>query len=106
MNMGFVAAQYGHLEMVKWLCGEGGFAMDETVIGNAAWSGNLQLVQWLRGEGCPWNSMTCSHAVYRGHAEMLRWIRANGAPWRAGTRDQAAAKLGYTDNFGNSEGWM
>ena len=33
--------------------------------------------------------------------EMLRWARENGAPWYARTRDWAAAKLGYTDNFGN-----
>ena len=29
LNMAHRAAQYGHLELVQWLCGEGGFAMDE-----------------------------------------------------------------------------
>ena len=37
----------------------------------------------------------------QGHVEMLRWARENGAPWYAYTRNQAAAKLGYTDDFGN-----
>ena len=32
---------------------------------------------------------------------MLRWARENGCSWRDLTRDRAAAKLGYTDDFGN-----
>ena len=60
------AARYGRLELVKWLCGEGGFAMDEVVMSRAAGSGNLELVQFLRGEGYPWDfgrylrSISCS----------------------------------------------
>ena len=101
--MAWFAARYGHLELVKWLCGEGGFAMDEGVMREAAGSGNLELVQWIRGEGYPWDKWTCHWAVRRGHEEVLRWARANGCPWTADTRDLAAAKLGYTDDFGNLE---
>ena len=108
-HMAHVAAEYGHLQLVKWLCREGGFAMDEGVMNRAARSGNLELVQWLRGEGCPWSyvrssasrSGTCFEAVNRGHVEVLRWVRENGCPWHADDRDTAAAKLGYTDDFGN-----
>ena len=99
--MAEAAAFHGHLELVKWLCGEGGFAMDEKVMGYAAISGNLEILQWLRGEGCPWNSATCAMAVENGHVEVLRWARENGCKWDAYTRDLAAAKLGYTDDFGN-----
>ena len=95
------AAWYGHLELVKWLCGEGGFAMDEMVMEHAASGGNLELVQWLRGEGCPWDEDTCFWAVRQGHVEVLRWVRKNGCPWKAFTRNRAAAELGYTDDFGN-----
>ena len=102
-SMAWFAARYGHLELVKWLCGEGGFAMDEGVMREAAGSGNLELVQWIRGEGYPWDKWTCHWAVRRGHEEVLRWARANGCPWTADTRDLAAAKLGYTDDFGNLE---
>ena len=35
------------------------------------------------------------------HLETLRWARENGCPWDVETRDVAAAKLGYTDDFGN-----
>jgi len=52
-TMAHAAARYGQAELVKWLCGEGGFAMDKRVMGWAAWKGNLQVVKWLRAEGCP-----------------------------------------------------
>ena len=99
--MAWAAARYGHLEVVKWLCGEGGFAMDEAVMEYAAMSGDLELVQWLQGEGCPWDIDTCFWAVDFGRVEVLRWVRENGCPWDAGSRDKAAAELGYTDDFGN-----
>ena len=100
-TMAMVAAWYGRLELVKWLCGEGGFAMDGGVMANAAIRGNLELVKWLRGEGCPWNALTCHFAVDKGHVEVLRWARENGCLWDAEIRDRAAAELGYTDDFGN-----
>ena len=100
-NMAEAAAQRGHLELMQWLCGEGGFEMDEGVMAWALKGGNLELVQWLRGEGCPWDWKTCWYAVDYGHVEVLRWARENGCPWIAYTRDKAAAELGYTDDFGN-----
>ena len=53
------AAEHGHLELVRWLIQEQGFAMDRIVMEKAAWSGNLELVQWLRGKGCNWDWVTC-----------------------------------------------
>ena len=100
-TMAKIAARYGQAELVKWLCGEGGFEMDEEVMWQAAHGGNLELVRWLRGEGCPWDWITCYRAVQQGHEEVLRWARENGCPWAAYTRDQAGAELGYTDDFGN-----
>ena len=100
-TMAHHAAKYGHLELVKWLCGEGGFAMDEEVMSWAAGSGNLELIQWLRAEGCRWNFYTCFGAVQQGHVEVLRWARENGCPWGPYIRDKADVELGYTDDFGN-----
>ena len=102
-TMALAAARYGHAELVKWLCGEGGFAMDEYVMAMAAYGGNLRVVQWLRGKGCPWDFYTCYWAVHKGHVEVLRWARENGCPWDTSTRNQAA-QLGYTDNLGNLDG--
>ena len=100
-TMAMVAASYGHLELVRWLCGEGGFAMDVEVMNSAARSGNLELVQWLWGEGCPWDWRTCNWAVIKGHEEVLRWVRENGCPWEDWIRNMAARKLGYTDDLMN-----
>ena len=100
-DMACFAAQYGHMELVKWLCGAGGFAMDEVVMEDAAFNGNLELVQWLRGGGCPWHFQTCYLAFKYGHVGVLRWVRENGCPWDAATRDMAAERFGYTDDLGN-----
>ena len=104
--MAEIAAEYGHMELVRWLIQEQGFPMGDMgdrrkLMGMAARGGNLELVQWLRGAGCPWDRWTCSLAVYGGRVEVLRWVRENGAPWLAGTRDWAAVELGYTDDLGN-----
>ena len=104
-TMAAAAAQHGHRELVRWLCGEGGFAMDLNVMDSAAKSGNLELVRWLRGEGCKWDFLVCERAVEFGHVEVLRWLRENGCEWRAETRDKAAAELAYTDDFGNLYTW-
>ena len=99
--MAEAAAWLGDRELVQWLCGEGGFAMDVLVMCNAAGSGDLELIQWLRAEGCPWDYLTCFSAVDKGHVEVLRWARENGCPWDDLIRDQAAEELGYTDDLGN-----
>ena len=102
VRMAHEAAWYGRAELVKWLCGEGGFEMDKGVMRCAARSGNLELVQWLRNEGCPWSGHACLMAVEKGQVETLRWVRENGCPWNAWTRDRADWELhGYTDDFGN-----
>ena len=77
--------------------------MNEQVMTRAARSGNLRLVQWLSSEGCEWDGDgdVCWQAAKYGHVEVLRWARQNDCPWTAATRDHAAAKLGYTDDFGN-----
>ena len=105
-TMATAAAEYQHLELVKWLCGEeGGFAINEDLMKQAARRGNRELMQWLWGEGCPWHYMTCFDLVSQGDVELLRWARENGCPWEPETRDQAAEQLGYTDDLGNLGVW-
>ena len=90
VTMAMAAAQYGHMELVRWLIQEQGFAMDRNVMGMAARSGNLELVRWLRGEGCDWNTRTCRCAAAAGRLAVLQWLRANGCPWDADTCNAAA----------------
>merc|ERR1719198_31379 len=105
-NMATVAAQHGRTELVKWLCGEQGFAIDPSMMNFSAEMGNLELVRWLRDAGCPWRWTTCRDAVYCSQPEVLRWARENGCPWTAFTRDIAARNFGYTDDFGNLVDWQ
>ena len=95
-----MAALSGHFETLRW-AREHGCDWDAEACNHAAEGGHLEILQWLRANGCPWNHWTCSEAAFNGHVEVLRWARANGCPWNAETRDQAAAELGYTDDFGN-----
>ena len=88
--------------MLRW-ARENGCDWSAKTCLHAASGGHLEVLQWLRAEGCPWDWQTCYWAVDKGHVEVLRWARANGCPWTASTRDRAAEKLGYTDNFGNIE---
>ena len=90
VTMAEAAAEFGHLEVVKWLCGEGGFAMDKNMMAGAAISGNLELVQWLQGEGCDWSARTCHDAAEAGQLRVLQWLRANGCPWDVNTCNVAA----------------
>ena len=96
-TMAHAAASHGHLELVKWLCGEGGFAMDADVMDSAARGGNLELVRWLRGEGCDWNE-ACQYAAEGGRLEVLQWLRAEGCPWDAETCN-AAAQYGHLETL-------
>ena len=57
-NMATLAAWYGHLELVRWLCREHGFAMGGRMKLSAAQSGNRELVEWLSV-----NCVTCSNAL-------------------------------------------
>ena len=94
------AALRGHLATLRW-ARENGCDWNAQACQNAAQAGHLEVLQWLRAEGCPWDVNTCHYAVDKGHVEVLRWARENGCPWHARTRDQAARKLGYTDDLGN-----
>ena len=35
---------------------------------------------------------------------MLRWARENGCPWDSNTKEYAAERFGYTDDFANFGG--
>ena len=89
-TMAAAAASFGHMELVRWLIQEQGFAMTRKVMNGAAGGGNLELVRWLRGEGCDWSVGTCMHAAEAGRLAVLQWLRAEGCPWDVDTCNAAA----------------
>ena len=73
------AAQNGHLESLKWLRSEG-CPWDEWACKEAAANGDLESLKWLRSEGCPWDEWTCAYAARGGHLEVLKWLRKENDP--------------------------
>ena len=84
INMAHTAAYRGHLELVQWLVGVGGFEMDEMLVERAARSGNLELMKWLQAMGCGhsfWTTQTSTMAAQGSALEVLKWLRLNNCPW-------------------------
>ena len=73
-NMVACAAKHGHLELVRWLVRERGFALDVQLMNGATFSGNLELVRWLRRERCPWNGAVLYEAARAANLELLQWL--------------------------------
>eukprot|EP00611_Tribonema_gayanum_P026967 TRINITY_DN653_c1_g2_i2.p1 TRINITY_DN653_c1_g2~~TRINITY_DN653_c1_g2_i2.p1 ORF type:complete len:295 (-),score=31.07 TRINITY_DN653_c1_g2_i2:325-1209(-) len=83
------AARHGHLEVLQWARAEG-CAWDEKTCSEAASGGHLAVLQWARAAACHWRADTCSKAARGGHLEVLQWAHANWCPWDEATCSSAA----------------
>jgi hypothetical protein len=98
-----LAAQAGHLEVLKWLrtTMDAPWTFQTCLV--AARTGRLDILRWAHANGCPWNSdhdvvkQTCAYAAKAGHMELLRWARANGCPWTMGSMFKYVPE--YNGNF-------
>ena len=77
------AAQYGHLELVRWLWAEEGrVPRDEAATAAAAaFGGHTEVLSWLWEQGCEEDEMTCAGAAAGGHLVLLQWLRVIGYEW-------------------------
>ena len=78
---------------------ENGCPWDEKTCALAAEFGHLEMLKWARENGCPWDERTCSGAAEYGHLEVLKWARANDCPWDAETCELAAAGVPHKKFF-------
>src|SRR5579872_1055228 len=85
-----VAAEYGRLEILKWLY-EQSYELNEMTCAKAAGNNQLEILKWLRSKGCPWDDSTCNSAAIGGHLEVLEWVRLNGCTWDHITPVQVAS---------------
>ena len=78
----YFAAQFGHLNVLKW-CRDNGCPWDERTCAAAAENGHLEVLQWCRlpVNACRWDKNTCRCAARNGHLEVLQWCRKHGCPW-------------------------
>ena len=76
-NMAHGAALCGHLELLQWLCGKAGFAMDQLVMQGACCcpSGNIEMVQWLWDQGGFDDNPkeVILNAAASGNLELVQW---------------------------------
>jgi len=83
-----IAAENGHLSILKWLISNGCEVSTQTPA-FAAESGHLEIIKWLRGTDnkneneykYEWDIWTCSGAAYGNHIDVLKWAYENGCPW-------------------------
>lgn len=90
-----LAAQGGHLEVLKFFHEIGGDRSD-LVCAAAAAGGHLEALKWLRNNKYEWDSWTCTQAAMNDHLEVLKWARFNGCRWNSWTIN-AAAEKGYLE---------
>ena len=74
------AAQYGHLEMLKWLV-ENGFKFTGDALTAAAKEGHLECVVYLRERGCNITPTVSKVMVNFARMHVLRWAIENGCKW-------------------------
>ena len=74
------AAQFGHLEMLKWLV-ENGFKFAADALTEAAKWGHLECVVYLRERGCKMTPTVSNAAVNHANMHVLRWVIENGGKW-------------------------
>jgi len=74
----YVAAEGGHLEVLKWAREHNCPWHGEDVCSDAAGGGHLEVLQWARDHDCPWDKTTCECAAQHGFLEVVQWARAHG----------------------------
>ena len=74
------AAEYGHLEMLKWLV-ENGFKFTADALTAAAERGQLECVVYLRDRGCKITPTVSKATVNIAQIHVLRWVIENGCKW-------------------------
>jgi len=85
------AARGGHLEVLKWLRGQG-CEWDSYTCAEAALGGHLEVLKWARSQGCEWDIYTCGYAAEGGHLAVLKWARSQGCKWDGWTCAAAASR--------------
>ena len=76
------AIQFGDLSGLQLLHQRGDLddELSDGLCTLAAEWGRLEILKWLREKNFPWDEETSRRAASGGHLEMLQWARENGCP--------------------------
>ena len=72
-----LAAQSGHLEVIKWLREKNGCKWNSDAVIEAAQNGYLEIVKWLLTNGCPWSPSVFHQACTAGQLAVAKWLSDN-----------------------------
>jgi len=86
---GMEAAEYGHLNILKWLKEEKDLELDGKFYENAidgdfaaGGGGQLLVMKWLREQEVDWpDEYTFYLAALEENLEILQWLHDEGCPW-------------------------
>lgn len=67
-------AAHGYFSLFLWLRNEIGCSMNETTCLYAAQYGSLNILEWLKGNGYLFHTNICAYAALGGHLEILKWL--------------------------------
>jgi ankyrin repeat protein len=90
------AAQFGHLNIVKYFHEQYDNELTYDVFSAAAESGNMELVEYLHKNNCPWSKKTFDYACMHGHTKIVAYLYDNGCPF-SDLCSMLAASNGYLD---------
>ena len=69
----------GHLALLEYCHIKLGCKLRGRLCAVAAQYGRLDVLVWLRGNGCPWDCTVTAQAAYHGHLDLLKWALRNGS---------------------------
>jgi len=88
------AATKDHVKILEWFLDSGyEFDKDKDVFWYAADGGNLVTCKWLLEQGCSWDGSTFPIAARAGNIQLLQWLLEQGCPWDERTF-KCAAQVG------------
>ena len=70
---------WGSVPLLEW-CKKRKYPIPTDICRLAAQGGHLEVLKWARWNGCEWEWSTCAYAAEGGHIEVLKWARENGCP--------------------------
>jgi hypothetical protein len=84
-----LAASYGSIKCLRYMCEIGGFEKDTIVKNHAASEGQLECLKYAHENGFPWSEMTAACATSSFSVECLKYAHENGCIWSERTTRHA-----------------
>lgn len=88
-RLAYVAAEEGHLELLKWLFGMGD-KCDSGAVDQAAKNGHLEIIKWLHKQGITAEPNALDRAAAGGQLHVIRWLHDQGIPCTTAAMNDAA----------------